>query len=284
MIATVSVRYRGFGTRMLSVTGDGPPIILLHGYSDSADTWRSVLTGLAEAGQRAVAVDLPGFGAADRRRPGPLVEQFDEFADALIAEHGPAVLVGNSLGAATAVRAATRHRDSVLGVVALNDPLNARHLPARLARQRVPPWVWTAAGMIPLPESALNWALAWALPRVLYGPGSAVDPAVLCRWQSTIAGPGGLARLGRYAAQYAQETANGHRDEQVHCPTLIVHGGKDRIIPVSASRDLHKQIPGSHFMVLPGSGHCPQLDSPEEVVRLVLGLRNRVASASERTS
>jgi pimeloyl-ACP methyl ester carboxylesterase len=54
-----------------------------------------------------------------------------------------------------------------------------------------------------------------------------------------------------------------------------VHGACDRIIPVHASRTLHRQISGSELVVLPRSGHCPQLDNPDEVVRLTLRLLDR---------
>src|SRR3954468_23137820 len=53
----------GTRTRALELEGRGPPVLLLHGYADSADTWRAVLDRLARAGRRALAVDLPGFGA-----------------------------------------------------------------------------------------------------------------------------------------------------------------------------------------------------------------------------
>jgi pimeloyl-ACP methyl ester carboxylesterase len=63
---------------------------------------------------------------------------------------------------------------------------------------------------------------------------------------------------------------------------LIVHGGCDRIIPVHSSRHLHHQIPGSDFVVLPRSGHCPHLDNPGEVVRLTLSLLNRIGDDIEK--
>ncbi|WP_277831554.1 alpha/beta fold hydrolase [Speluncibacter jeojiensis] len=59
----------------------------------------------------------------------------------------------------------------------------------------------------------------------------------------------------------------------VHCPMTIVHGTKDRLVPVAASRRLHELVPGSTLVVLPGVGHCPQLDVPGEVTRLALNLR-----------
>ncbi|MEW5811059.1 MAG: alpha/beta hydrolase [Actinomycetota bacterium] len=279
MIVERAARYGGTGTRMLTVPGEGPPLVLLHGYADSADTWRPVLRLLADAGQRAVAVDLPGFGRAEARPPGRLVDQFDAFAAALLGELGPAVVMGNSLGAATAVRAATRHPDSVIGLIALDDPLNARHWLARLARRGpVPAGVWHGVGRLKVPAPAVKWMAETAAKRVLYGPGAIADPAVLAQWSESMSRPYAIATLGRYALQYALETADGHSDVRVHCPTLIVHGARDRIIPVQASRSLHRQIPGSEMVVLPRSGHCPQLDDPAEVVRLTLQLIGRVAA------
>lgn len=273
MITTGAGCYDGVRTRVLSVDGDGPPILLLHGYADSADTWRAVLGQLEAAGRSAAAVDLPGFGWAERRRRGPMLPQFDTFVDALLEERGPAVLVGNSLGAATAVRAAARNPAAVQAVLALNDPLNARHLPARLARgRRLPPQVWRTAAMLPIPAGVLRWATGKAVRHMLYGPDALADPAVVARWRRTIGGPSALAALGRYAFQYAHETADGHRDLQITCPAVVAHGARDRIIPVHASRTLHQQIAGSALVVLPRSGHCPQLDNPREVVRLILEL------------
>jgi pimeloyl-ACP methyl ester carboxylesterase len=54
----------GSQTRALELDGEGPPVLLLHGFGDSADTWRLVLDRLRKRGQAAVALDMPGFGAA----------------------------------------------------------------------------------------------------------------------------------------------------------------------------------------------------------------------------
>jgi pimeloyl-ACP methyl ester carboxylesterase len=56
---------------------------------------------------------------------------------------------------------------------------------------------------------------------------------------------------------------------RVSCPTLVVHGSHDRIIPVNSSHILQQQIPASRLVILPRSGRCPQPDNPSEAVRLI---------------
>ena len=83
-----SMELAGHRTRVLELEGFGPGIVLLHGWGDSADTWRPLLAELALCGRRAIAVDLPGFGDATRLRKGAILPQLDEFATALIRAWG----------------------------------------------------------------------------------------------------------------------------------------------------------------------------------------------------
>src|SRR5204863_10196337 len=87
----------GFATRALELEGTGPPLVLLHGFADSADTWRLVLAELGRREQRALALDLPGFAtAAPLRREGSVLDQLDAFtADAVRYAGAGAVVAGN---------------------------------------------------------------------------------------------------------------------------------------------------------------------------------------------
>src|SRR4051794_2342431 len=72
----------GYATRALELEGKGPPLLFLHGFADSADTWRLVLERLARAGRRALAVDLPGFATAGRLKPRAGLPPLDAVARA----------------------------------------------------------------------------------------------------------------------------------------------------------------------------------------------------------
>jgi pimeloyl-ACP methyl ester carboxylesterase len=76
-------------------------------------------------------------------------------------------------------------------------------------------------------------------------------------------------RLVRQGAELKAELDR-HRDHGgIRAPLTILHGARDALVPVSASRTLHEANPGSKFVVLGRSGHCPQLDAPTVVAQHV---------------
>src|SRR3954470_7310457 len=115
------VQLAGPATRALEVAGEGPGIVLFHGWNHSADTWRPLLDELASRGRAAIAVDLPGFGEATPLQPGAVLPQLDAFAVDLVmtwAGTDPVVVAGASLGGCLALRLAEHPGDlNLAGVV-----------------------------------------------------------------------------------------------------------------------------------------------------------------------
>jgi pimeloyl-ACP methyl ester carboxylesterase len=254
--------YAGFQTRELVVTGRGPTVLLLHGFGDSADTWRPVLTLLAEAGQAAIAVDLPGFGKADPLADGDLVPQLDAFVAAVIrtcADTTGVVVVGNSLGGAMAARAARDKELPVAAVLMLGiagvawKPLTAS-VGVLAAGLRI-------VSVIPVPRAVHRTVLRWSISRLLYGDRSAVDKEVVARFADSYVTSSSAYRLFRQGAIFKAELDRTRYHGGVTRPMVVLHGARDPLVPVSASRSLHQSNPGSELIVLRSVGHCPQLDA-----------------------
>ena len=269
MIIETRARYHGVSTRVLSVAGSGTPIVLLHGFADSVETWRGLMSELEASGRAAIAVDLPGYGAADPRRPGELMPQLDSFVDAIVAELGPVILIGNSLGACLSVRAASRGSANVRGVVAVDEPILASHVAARIIRGRIDPFV-ILQKWLPVPKHLYRAMVRGAFARALSGDPRSADPDAVSRFARQVPDLAALRRMLADARVVALETAGGYDSEKVRCPLLVVHGRLDRVIPVHASVRLHRSVPGSTLVVMEHSAHCPQLDDPAGFTKHVL--------------
>jgi pimeloyl-ACP methyl ester carboxylesterase len=274
MITEDRVCFGGVHTRRLSVAGSGIPIALLHGFADSADTWRGVLSEFHAAGRAAFAVDMVGYGYADARKPGPIMPQLDAFVDATIRDTGAVILMGNSLGACVSVRAASRRCGNVRGVIAVDEPILASHFLMRLGRGRADPFRVLERRM-PIPKGLYHRMIRSVLARLLYADPAKADPRVLDRFTVQAPDQAHLRRLLGDARAVALETTGGYDAVRVRCPLLIVHGRRDRIIPVHASKRLHNSVPASTLIVLPNSGHCPQLDDPSGLAGHVLQFIDR---------
>src|SRR5438128_8359655 len=81
--------------------GEGPPVVLIHGYGDTADGWRRVVPGLLE-GHRVIAVDVPPFGRSGLPPEQRLLDFYKPFFPELLDQLGveSATLIGHSLGGA----------------------------------------------------------------------------------------------------------------------------------------------------------------------------------------
>ena len=268
MITEDRVCFNGVHTRRLSVAGHGTPIALLHGFADGADTWRALLAEFDAAGRAAFAVDMPGFGQADPRQPGPILPQLDAFVDAVIADTGPVILMGNSLGACVSVRAATRGSCDVRGAIAVDEPILASHWLMRLGRGRADPFRVLDHRM-PIPKNLYRRAIRGTLARLLYADPAQADPAVVARFTTQASEPSHTRKMLGVAREIALETAGGYDSERVKCPLLVIHGRKDRVIPVHASVRLHESVSASTLIVMPHCGHCPQLDDPSGLAKHV---------------
>lgn len=266
------VRLAGYRTRALEVDGDGPPVLLLHGFTDSADTWRALLAAFAAEGRSAVAVDLPGHGRAAGPRRGPLLPQLVEFAAAAADWTGEQpVVVGNSLGGTVALLLAADGRAELSGVVPVSpagfDYAAWMRLAVRPIQYPLVPMLLGA--YVLLPGLVVETGLRRMVSRFA-GRRSRVDAGFPEVYARHLAGRSArrctvqmLARLAREAADLLLPL------DAVACPVMLVWGDRDPLTPPSGARRLIGALPGVRYEVLERAGHLPQLQQPGRIADLV---------------
>jgi pimeloyl-ACP methyl ester carboxylesterase len=259
----------GHRTRVLEVRGEGPGIVLLHGWGDSADTWRPLLAELAAIGRRAIAVDLPGFGAASKLAPGPLLPQLDAFAAALVLEWSagePVVVAGASLGGAVALRLAERGDLPIAGVVPVS--------PAGLER---PGW-FDRVERDPIVRRLLDLPMPvpGALIRSLVGADARLDPHasqrdVVAAFATHHGSRRSAAALLDSGRSLLPELATAPFDlAAAACPVLLVWGAHDRLVPDSGARVVLGALPATRVELIEGCGGAPQVEAADRLLELLV--------------
>jgi pimeloyl-ACP methyl ester carboxylesterase len=274
-----SLELGGFNTRALVSDGGRngeAPLLLLHGWSDSADTWRPLLARLAGAGRTAIALDLPGFGRAERLdREAAVLPQLDRFVAAAI-EHqteragGPVVVVGNSLGGCAAMRAAERPDAALGGVVAV--------APAGLDMaawfgiiESAPLVRLILRAPVPLPEAVVREATGRVYRTLAFARPREVDPAVVSAFTRHLRSRRDVIRMLATGRRLLPEIRDPFRLERIGAPLLLVWGERDRMVfTTGAERVLHA-VGEARVEVIADCGHCPQIEAPERMEELLAG-------------
>jgi pimeloyl-ACP methyl ester carboxylesterase len=262
--------------------GRGPLALCLHGFPDSAHTWRHLLPALADAGYRAVAPFQRGYAptsvpADGAYQTGALAADANALHEAL-GGGDDAVLVGHDWGALATYAALA-------------------HAPSRWRRAvalSVPPLPALAAGFLDYDQLKRSFYL-FLLTTPLGAPAVAADGmAFLDRlwadWspgydatedlayaKASLCTPANLeAAVGYYAAMFglpspayaAEQASAGLRGER---PVLYLHGDDDGCLAAAPARDVERHLPpGSRARMVPGAGHFPHLERPDAVSALVV--------------
>ncbi len=278
---------------------DGPQsrtFVLVHGLGGSHLNWTPVAGELARHG-RVLAPDLPGFGHTPRAGRGSTLTESRRVLSAFIrwAAGGPVALAGSSMGGSLAMLQAAAEPDTVAGLVLTGAAF---------------PW---ARGGLPSPFVIGGFALyrtPWAGEFVVRQRFTRVGAERLVRlgFRICAADPSSIPEeLVRSHAELLRERQHdpdaasafleaarsllrlGARPELcrrimdgIECPVLVLHGRRDRLVPVAFARAAVREHAGWRLRIFPDLGHIPQMEAPDRWLAAVEEWLEQLAPAHPR--
>lgn len=286
------VHYLDFG-------GEGAPVVMVHGLAGSAINWMAVGPEIART-RRAFAIDLAGFGQTPllnrSATVGANAELVHEFITKVVGE--PVTLVGNSMGGHISIVEAADHPQWITAMVLVDPAIPGTHVtrpqPAMLgviAALSVPGLAQTL-----IDRQSRNLGAAGLVNRgfeLVSADPSRVDPAVinahveLTREREHLRRQAGraLVQASRSIGLRMADPRFWNKVAAVQCPTLIIHGSRDRLIPVAAVQELARRRPDWDLEILEGVGHVPMLETPDLFMRVLTAWSaSRIPSAPAAAS
>lgn len=246
---------------------DGPPVILIHGFGGSTWSWRETIPALADAGYRAIALDLANFGLSDKSwdRDTSHARQADLVAG-LMAERGidRATVVGHSMGANVTAWLAERHPERVERVVLVD----AATGPAAQGGGGGP-----LGALVGLPNVRRLGQLALrslvdedrlaGILRSAYADPARATPEALAGYAAALKTAGWDDGLLAIIRDGGANDLPAPVADLVRVPALVVWGREDAWIPLAAGEALRDALPAAAWRIIDDAGHLPMEEQPD---------------------
>ena len=266
--------------------GSGDPVVLLHGWPLTADTWDDAACALVEAGKRCIMPDRRGFGRSDQPWNG---YDYDTFADdvaAILEDAGvnePVALVGFSMGGGEVARFLTKQGAN-------------RVSKAVLISSVVPYMLQTDDNPDGVPQSTFDTMthgmkedrahFFTGFFKDFFGDGLLSQPVSseveINAWRQTM-----MAGLRpTLAAAKAFATTDFRPDlASFTVPTLVIHGTADKTVPIDATgRVVARQVPGAQLIEYDGSAHGLFAIDKQRLIDDLLAFLGGSGSADRRSA
>ena len=265
------IKVGDINTRFWTSGEQGTTVILLHGIGDAVETWGLNINVLGEH-HRVYALDMVGFGRSDKPHIQPSLsvgaQLVSDFMEAQHIEHTS--VIGNSMGGGISLQFAIQFTDKLDKLVLESAAALGKGVATFFRLFSIP----IIGELLTRPS---RWGTAWLLRQVAYDRALITDELVELYYQlsklpgaqrsflSTLrAGVNFSGQRPQFVAPIAENIG------KITCPTLIIWGQQDRIIPVAHVQIAENGIPNTELHILDPCGHMPHFEHPEEFNKLVL--------------
>lgn len=238
------------------------PVVLVHGLAACWQCWLEQIPRLAAEGRRVIALDLPGFGASEMPRSKISIEAYGRSVESLCdaLDLGQVVVIGHSMGGFAAAEFAIQYPQRVERLILqaaagistnhyAREPLlvGARLVAAVGARG-------AAQSRFVATRPRLRWV---ALQTVARHPGR-LPPDLIWELIDHSGTPAFLPALDAILSFDFRD-----RLSQIECPTLVVWGREDMLVPADDADEYERVIPRARKVVFEDTGHSPMMERPQ---------------------
>ena len=239
------VRYR--------IAGEGPALLILHGWGRGADSWQEVQESLSQQGYQVIVPDLPGFGQTPAPDSVWGVKEYGEFVSQFASKLGISVfsLIGHSFGGQIAVALSATHAEKLEKLI-LVAPAAIRKEPG--TREHVIKYIAKIGNIMLslIPTNKLRY-----IARKLF---------------ATVIGRSDYLESNGMMRKVMQKVIREDLTEvfsNITTTTLLVWGEQDRPVPVEDAYVMQKSITNASLEVLPEVGHRVHRQVPEQLVQMI---------------
>ncbi len=236
-------------------SGSGTPLLFIHGYPLSRKIWQPQLSSLSDIADM-LTVDLRGHGASyPFSGPYPMDLLADDCYRVLthLKVELPAVVCGLSMGGYITFALYRRHPEIFKGMILTSTRAGADSPDGKANRE---------AGIKNVREKGVPFIVDGMLPKLVSPKTISSNPTLVATLRSIMLETSVNGVIG---------ALQGMRDRpdstpllsQITCPTLVIHGADDQLIPVSESEQMSRLIPHAQLVVIRDAGHLVNMEQPE---------------------
>jgi pimeloyl-ACP methyl ester carboxylesterase len=253
-------------------SGDGTPLLFIHGWPHNRTLWAGQMIGLA-GGARCIAPDLRGFGESTVSPPWSIDQYADDLAEFLhVLGVSRAIVCGLSMGGYIAFSMFRRHRPLVEALILTSTRATADTDDGRARREKLIAFV-NDHGVAPLASRQL--------PAMVGETTLQTRPEITEQLRELMAG---APREGVTGALRAMADRHDSTDllGEIDVPTLVINGEEDTFTPTEEMREMASRIPPADFVTIPESGHVCAFEQPVLFNMYVRGFVEYVISGRGR--